>query len=34
MLETSIAEVKHQGDVKLQHPEPIGHGKLLHTTIH
>jgi hypothetical protein len=34
MLETHLAEVKHQGELKVQHPELLGHGRLLHTTIH
>jgi hypothetical protein len=34
MLETHLAEVKHQGELKLQHPEPLAHGRLLHVTIH
>jgi hypothetical protein len=34
MLETHLAEVKHQGELKLQHPEPLAHRMLLHVTIH
>jgi hypothetical protein len=33
MLETSLAEVQHQGELKPQHPEPLSHGRLLHTMI-
>jgi hypothetical protein len=33
MLETHMAEVKHQGELKLQHPEPLACGSLLHVTI-
>jgi hypothetical protein len=33
MLETPMAEVKHQGELKLWHPEPLAHGRLLHITI-
>jgi hypothetical protein len=33
MLRTHLAEVK-QGDLKLQHPEPLACGRLLHFTIH
>jgi hypothetical protein len=29
-----LAEVKHQGELKLQHAEPIACGRILHTTIH
>jgi hypothetical protein len=29
-----LAEVKHKGEVKLQHPEPLARGRLLHNTIH
>jgi hypothetical protein len=32
-LETHLAEVKHQGELKLQHPEPLDCGRLLHVTI-
>jgi hypothetical protein len=32
MLETCLAEVKHQGELKLQHPELLD-WRLLHTTI-
>jgi hypothetical protein len=34
MLEIHVAEVKHKGELKLQHPEPLGCGRLLHTIIH
>jgi hypothetical protein len=34
MLETHVTEVKHQGDPKPQHPEPLVHGRLLHATIY
>jgi hypothetical protein len=34
MLQTHLAEVKHQGELKLQHPELLACGRLLHTTIH
>jgi hypothetical protein len=34
MLQTHLAEVKHKGEVKLQHPEPLARGRLLHNTIH
>jgi hypothetical protein len=34
MLETHLKEVKHQGELKRWHPEPLAHGRLLHTTIH
>jgi hypothetical protein len=30
MLEPHLAEVKQQGETKLQHPEPLACGKLLH----
>jgi hypothetical protein len=33
MLETRLAEV-NQGELKIQHPEPLAHGRLLHTTIY
>jgi hypothetical protein len=33
-LETLLAEVKHKGELKLQHPEPLAHGRFLHFTIH
>jgi hypothetical protein len=33
-LETHLAEVKHQGELKHQHPEPLARGRLLHTTIY
>jgi hypothetical protein len=34
MLETLLAEVKHKGELKLQHPEPLAIGSLLHITTH
>jgi hypothetical protein len=34
MLETCLAEVKHNGQLKLQHPEPLALGRLLHIIIH
>jgi hypothetical protein len=34
MLETHFAEVKHKGELKPQHPEPLASGRLLHTMIH
>jgi hypothetical protein len=34
MLETHFAEVRHEGELNLWHPEPLTHGSLLHTTIH
>jgi hypothetical protein len=34
MLETLLAEVKHQGELKLQHPEPLAHGRCLQTMIY
>jgi hypothetical protein len=34
MLETSLMEGKHQGELKLWHPEPLACGKLLHDMIH
>jgi hypothetical protein len=34
MLETHLAEVKHKGEMKCWHPEPLAHGRLLHRTIH
>jgi hypothetical protein len=32
-LETHLPEVKYEGEPKLQHPEPLAHGRLLYTTI-
>jgi hypothetical protein len=29
-LETHLVEVKHKGELKLGHPEPLAHGRLLH----
>jgi hypothetical protein len=34
MLETGLAEAKDQGELKLQHPEPLVCGELLHIMIH
>jgi hypothetical protein len=34
MLEPHLVEIKQQGESKLGHPEPLAHGKLLHTTLH
>jgi hypothetical protein len=33
-LETRLAEVKHQRELKFQHPEPLICGRLLHAMIH
>jgi hypothetical protein len=33
MLETHLAEVKHQGELKLWHPKLLGCGRLLHIMI-
>jgi hypothetical protein len=33
MIETHLAEVKHQGELKLWHPESQACGRLLHDTI-
>jgi hypothetical protein len=33
-LETHLAEVKHKGELKLLHPEPLPHGRFLHAMIH
>jgi hypothetical protein len=33
-LEPLLEEIKQQGESKLQHPEPLACGKLLHTTSH
>jgi hypothetical protein len=33
-LEPHLAEIKHQGESKLQHPELLAHGKFLHATLH
>jgi hypothetical protein len=33
-LETYLAEVKHKGEQKLWHPEPLAHGRLFHIMIH
>jgi hypothetical protein len=32
-LETCLAGVKYKGELKLQDPEPLAHGRLLHITI-
>jgi hypothetical protein len=34
MLETCLDKVKHQGELKQWHPEPLSRGRLLHITIH
>jgi hypothetical protein len=34
MLEPCLVEVKHQGELKLWHHEPVARGRLLHTIIH
>jgi hypothetical protein len=34
VLETDLTEVKHQGELKLQHLEPIGRGRLWHIMMH
>jgi hypothetical protein len=34
MLEPHLAEIKHQKESKLQHPEPLACTKLLHATLH
>jgi hypothetical protein len=34
MLEPLLAEVEHQGELKLWHSEPLAHGRLLHVMIH
>jgi hypothetical protein len=34
MLEIHFAEVKHKGELKLRHPEPLAHRRLLHAMIH
>jgi hypothetical protein len=34
MLETHLAEVKHKEELKLQHPEPLALGSLLHATMY
>jgi hypothetical protein len=33
-LEPHLAEIKHHGESKLQHPEPLVHRKFLHITLH
>jgi hypothetical protein len=34
MLETHLAEIKHNRELKHQHSEPLAPGRLLHTTIY
>jgi hypothetical protein len=34
MVETYLAEVKHKGELKLQHPKPLVSERLLYNTIH
>jgi hypothetical protein len=34
MLETHLAEVKHQGELKLGQPKCLARGRLLHIKIH
>jgi hypothetical protein len=34
VLEPHLAEIKHQEESKLQHPEPLAHRKLLHAMLH
>jgi hypothetical protein len=34
MLEICLVEMKHQGELKLWHPESLAHGSLLHAMIH
>jgi hypothetical protein len=33
-LEPHLAEIKHQGESKLRHPEPLAYTKLLHAMLH
>jgi hypothetical protein len=33
-LETCLAELKHQGEPKVQHSKPLDHGRLLHFMIY
>jgi hypothetical protein len=33
-LKPHLAEIKHQGESKLQHPEPLDHRKLLYAMLH
>jgi hypothetical protein len=33
-LQTHLAEVKHKWELKLRHPEPLAHGRLLYITTH
>jgi hypothetical protein len=33
MLETPLAEGKHEGQAKMQYSKPLDSGKLLHATI-
>jgi hypothetical protein len=34
MLETHLAEVKHQGELKVPHSKPLGLASLLHSIIY
>jgi hypothetical protein len=34
MMETHMAEVKHQGELKLQNLKPLACGRLLHAMTH
>jgi hypothetical protein len=34
MLEPHLVEIKHQGESKLGHPEPLARRKLIHATLH
>jgi hypothetical protein len=34
MLETHLAEVKHQGEPKVQHSKPLVHARFLHAMIY
>jgi hypothetical protein len=34
LLELPLAEIKQQGESKLQHPEPLDWGKLLQAKLH
>jgi hypothetical protein len=34
MLAPHLAEIKQKEESKLQNPELLAHGKLLHTTLH
>jgi hypothetical protein len=33
-LEPHLAKIKQKGESKLQHCEPLAHGKFLHATLH